>query len=160
MKAARLNSTLLMRKGAASPLSPLAPYSPPPPRRPDGAHGEPAKRTPGPEAPTRGATPKRQSTGQPNRGPAADRGKALRQDPLGRVRVSLRLDQERHLRLRLIAAHTRRTIQETLLAALDAHLADHGLDDHSACLAEGGDGRVVELPGALTRPDPSGGGSK
>ena len=110
MKAARLNRSLLTRKGAAAPLSPLSPYSPPPPRAPDGA------------------------------------GKALRQDPLGRVRVSLRLDRERHLRLRLLAAHTRRTIQETLLAALDAHLADHGPDilgGHCACLAEGDDQRVV-----------------
>ena len=111
MKAARLNSFLLTRKGAAAPLSPLSPYSPPPSRGPDGA------------------------------------GEALCQDTLGRVRVSLRVDRERHLRLRLMAAHTRRTIQETLLAALDAHLADHGSDilgGHCACLVEGDDRRDVD----------------
>jgi len=36
-----------------------------------------------------------------------------------RVRVSLRLDMDRHLRLKLIAAHSRRTLQSVLIDALD-----------------------------------------
>ena len=39
-----------------------------------------------------------------------------------RVRVSLRLNEERHLRLRLTAAHMQTTLQEVMTQALDNYL--------------------------------------
>lgn len=39
-----------------------------------------------------------------------------------RTRVSFRIDPERHLKLRLLAAHLRRRVQEVLIAAIDLHL--------------------------------------
>ncbi len=108
MKAAGLDSSLLMRKGAAAPVSvPL----------PQGGH-------PSNDA---GAAP-------------AQRPGDMRRDRLGRVRHSLRLDVQRHLRLKLLAAHTRQSLQDILLAALDDHLDRHGegiLDGHSARLSKG-----------------------
>lgn len=45
-------------------------------------------------------------------------------DHHGRVKLSFRLDQDRHLRLKLAAAHTDRHIQDILTAALDRYLTD------------------------------------
>jgi len=119
MKAAQLQSDLLMRKGAAAPMpgvevahrTPVSDLFP-----------ESAERTPGP-AKTR------------PRGPA---GTTSKRDRLGRVRISLRLDPHRHLRLRLVSAYNRMSQQETLIAALDAYLGEEmrreiGGDDR-ACL--------------------------
>jgi len=44
--------------------------------------------------------------------------------PDGRARLALRLDEERHRRLRLATAHLRKSGQGLLLAALD-HYLDH-----------------------------------
>ena len=44
----------------------------------------------------------------------------------GGVRVSLRLDPHRHRRLKLLSAHNRTSLQETLIAALDAYLDGEG----------------------------------
>ncbi len=41
-----------------------------------------------------------------------------------RIRITLRLDPERHLKLKLTAAHLRQSLQETVIGALDAHLAN------------------------------------
>ncbi len=96
MKAAELNSSLLMRKGAAAPVSvPM----------PQGGH------------------PSNDARVAP-----APRPSEMRRDRLGRVRHSLRLDVQRHLRLKLLAAHTRQSLQDILLAALDDHLDRHGAD--------------------------------
>ena len=40
-----------------------------------------------------------------------------------RRRLTLRLDPDRHMRLKLAAAHLDRSLQDILIAALDAHLA-------------------------------------
>lgn len=100
MKAARLRSELLARKGAAAPV--------------------PAANEPQPQAATR------------PRLAAVDRGPAttgrpepdLKRDKFGRARLSVRLDPHRHLRLKLLAAHHRMSLQETVVAALDAYLGD------------------------------------
>ena len=105
MKAAQLKCDLMMRKGAAAPTPGV-----------EATHGspvsdlflEPIERTPGPGK-------------MRPRGPA---GKTSKRDTLGRVRVSLRLDPHRHLRLRLVSAYNRMSQQETLIAALDAYLGE------------------------------------
>jgi hypothetical protein len=45
-------------------------------------------------------------------------------DHHGRIKLSFRLDHDRHLRLKLAAAHTDRHIQDILTAALDRYLTD------------------------------------
>ena len=49
-----------------------------------------------------------------------------------RRRLTLRLDPERHMRLKLAAAHLDLSLQEILIAALDAHLSREA---PCACLA-------------------------
>ena len=49
-----------------------------------------------------------------------------------RRRLTLRLDPERHMRLKLAAAHLDLSLQEILIAALDSHLAREA---PCACLA-------------------------
>ena len=46
-----------------------------------------------------------------------------------RVRVSLRLDQDRHAQFKSICALVRRSQQAVLAQALDEYIARHGLDD-------------------------------
>ena len=61
--------------------------------------------------------------------------------PRMRSRVSLRLDRERHLRLKLAAAHLHLSVQAILTAALDGYLetvADQLPMGSCACLAQGG----------------------
>ena len=45
-------------------------------------------------------------------------------DHRGRVKLSFRLDADRHLRLKLAAAHTDRHIQDILTTALDRYLSE------------------------------------
>lgn len=47
-----------------------------------------------------------------------------------RVRIGLRLDVERHLRLKLLAAREERSMQAVLTEALDQYLARHAPDVH------------------------------
>ncbi len=112
MKTAELKSSLLMRKGTAAPVSvPML----------QGGH----------PSDSAGASPAAAPVQRPG---------VLRRDRLGRVRHSLRLDAQRHLRLKLLAAHTQQSLQDVFLAALDAHLDRHGegiLDGHCACLKKG-----------------------
>jgi len=49
-----------------------------------------------------------------------------------RRRITLRLDAERHMRLKLAAAHLELSLQDILIAALDAYLAREA---PCACLA-------------------------
>jgi hypothetical protein len=56
--------------------------------------------------------------------PAAPRPERVDPTPAkDRRRLTLRLDPERHMRLKLAAAHLDISLQEMLIAALDAHLA-------------------------------------
>ncbi len=57
-----------------------------------------------------------------------------------RARVSLRLNQERHLRLRLTAAHMQTTLQDILTEALDNYLnqiSPEVIRDNCLCLRSG-----------------------
>jgi hypothetical protein len=58
----------------------------------------------------------------------------------GRLRVGLRLDEPRHRRLRLAAAHFHKTTQAVMLAALDHYLdriVPITLDQRCECLGRG-----------------------
>ncbi len=145
MKAARLNSSLLMRKGTASPVPTLTPYAAPPSQMVDRGTPElqasrkaPEQDASGKPAPAVAAV----AAGSRGRGtvrPVRDRDAPLVRDHFGRVRLSLRLDPHRHLRLKLLTAHSHRSIQETLIDALDAYLVDQGQsirDGSCTCLSE------------------------
>ena len=55
-----------------------------------------------------------------------------------RAKLSLRLDPERHLRLKLAAAHLRRSSQAIMLDALDAYLSTvtTAMDGNCHCLGD------------------------
>jgi hypothetical protein len=115
---ARLTSDLLARKGQAFPTDGLAwPTI-------DLSQPLPDKLSPrrGSLALVSGA-PERQSA-RPRQARADNSG---RRDH-GRVALTLRLDRERHRRLRIFAASHERTSQEVILSALDAYLAARGVD--------------------------------
>jgi hypothetical protein len=145
MKTARLNSSLLMRKGCASPIPNLTPYAAPPSQavEQDTSELEASRQAPDQEAagaprPT-AATVAARSRGQGTVRPVRDRNAPLVRDHFGRVRLSLRLDPHRHLRLKLLAAHSHRSIQETLIDALDIYLAEQSQsirDGSCTCLTE------------------------
>jgi hypothetical protein len=66
-----------------------------------------------------------------------------------RVRVALRLDEPRHHRLRLAAAHMRKSAQAVLLTALDHYLeriVPNALDEPCACLEHAGRSRNNVTP--------------
>jgi len=105
-KASPLTGALLARKGGASP-SFLAQVHPPV----DGLPAAVAHR------PSRAAAPHANDAGEAAQGGAS-------RDHHGRIKLSFRLDQDRHLRLKLAAAHTDRHIQDILTAALDRYLTD------------------------------------
>lgn len=67
----------------------------------------------------------------------------------GRVRVPLRIDEARHRRLRLAAAHFHKSAQAVMLAALDNYLdriVPNALDEHCQCICgHKGDDKVVPL---------------
>ena len=54
-------------------------------------------------------------------------------DKMGRVRLSVRLDPDRYLRVKMASARTRWSAQDIVIAALDRYLGDKGGSD------EGGD---------------------
>jgi hypothetical protein len=110
---ASLTSALLVRKGAAVPAGYAAL-----------ATGTRAGRTRPLEA-AAGTTPRRR------------RSERL---PDLRTRISLRLDPDRHLKLKLSAAHLHQNLQDVLIAALDSYLDQIGptvKNGDCACL-EGG----------------------
>ena len=130
MKTASLSGSLLVRKGAAAPsgyaaiLNGAAIVEPPPPVIPI--------------PPT--------NSGRPQAAPPPGPRKPLRRQTLdhnGRVRLSVRFDQEQHTRLQLAAVHTKRTMRDLIAAAVDDYLRQiapnlrHGA---CACLAPSGDG--------------------
>jgi hypothetical protein len=57
-----------------------------------------------------------------------------------RTRISLRLDPDRHLKLKLSAAHLHKNLQDVLIAALDSYLDRIGptVKDGSCACLEGG----------------------
>jgi len=122
---ARLTSALLARKGQAFPTAALACPT-----------IEVSQPLPAPDklSPRRaglalvGGTPGHSSV-RARRGYGAG-GSGHGED--GRVALTLRLDRERHRRLRIFAARHERTSQEVILEALDAYLAACGGD--CACL--------------------------
>lgn len=85
-------------------------------------------------------TPPRARRVEPNAGRRIDAG-------AGRVRLTLRLDPERHLKLRLVAAHLRRTVQAVLTAAIDLHLEEvvTRFEEGCTCL-ERGTGLGLDCP--------------
>ena len=121
---ASLSSTLLARKGTATPVGHAATYQVTdlvPRSRPPAATAKPAAAKPvaaGPVAQTGVTRPPfscvHASLGEGTPISAEDRKKL--------VKVSLRLDPARHLRLRLSAAHMRQSAQQLLLSALDHYL--------------------------------------
>ena len=70
-------------------------------------------------------------TGRPAR-QAGGGGRGSSHGDDGRVALTLRLDRDRHRRLRIFAARRERTSQEVIVRALDAYLEACGAD--CACL--------------------------
>ena len=118
---ASLSGGLLVRKGGAMPASFVFPVpefpvpEPQPAPRVAARVTAPRAAAPSPHAepprPAAQETPVRAQGGGP---PPPRRG--------GSAKVSLRLDPDRHQRLRIAALHQRRSGQQLLLAALDAYL--------------------------------------
>ena len=139
MKAASLTSALLAAKGAATPAGLAAPMDPlmdPLAPRPRGTRrpalvltgGEPVGAAPRPSGRAQGGA-RAGTTSAPTEGERP-------------VRVSFRLDQARHLRLRLVAAHGRRSVSACLIEAVDRyldHMAPRVGDGHCYCVAGGDD---------------------
>jgi hypothetical protein len=71
-----------------------------------------------------------------------------------RVRISLRVDEKRHRRLRLAAAHLHQSAQTVLLAALD-HYIDHvvpaAIEGGCRCLEVGAAPQVTQFKPATVR---------
>jgi hypothetical protein len=119
-EAASLTSALLVRKGAAVPAGYVSLAA--------AVRGVRA-----PEAAEAAVTP------------IAEAGRAARPrrrrsaaDP--RARISLRLDDERHLKLKLTAAHLHKKLQDVVIAALDGYLDQVGpavMNGNCACLDGG-----------------------
>jgi hypothetical protein len=123
---ARLTSALLARRGQAFPTGGFA--------CPTIDLGQPLPAPDKLSAPRRGMALAR--------GALATQLQPLRRSPRhsddGRVALTLRLDRERHRRLRIFAARHERTSQEVILRALDVYLEAFGAD--CACLRGGPEG--------------------
>jgi hypothetical protein len=123
MKAASLTSTLLARKGSASPAE-LA-LVPTDGRRPNG------------KAP--GREPQRPTCAHKAELTASDGGPDGHGNGAYMAKFTLRLDRERHLRLKLLAAHLHLSAQEMLIEALDAYLEQavpQAIRNNCSCLAQ------------------------
>ena len=130
MKPARLTSALLTRKGMASPSAApvsranmvelLQAQSPLPAETP------PAPATPVP-APGLGDLSDRirlKKSGRKSKKSAP----TLPRSSEKRVRVSLRLDADRHLRVKLLATHLNQTLQSVFTQAIDEYFERHNPD--------------------------------
>lgn len=124
---ARLTSALLVRKGQAFPTGGFA--------CPAIDSGQPLPAPDKLSPPRRGMALARGAVNGAG-GALASQARRLRRPPgpsdEGRVALTLRLDRERHRRLRIFAARHERTSQDVILRALDAYLAACGAD--CACL--------------------------
>ncbi|MDA5192997.1 hypothetical protein [Govanella unica] len=132
---ARLSASLLARKGHAVPAQESATFAL--------AHNLPGDPTPSaPPVSSFSATyarpaPRPVATVIPEPR-AAKPEKDSAQAP--RVAMTLRLDSERHLKLRLLSAHSHLSSQEILTAALDDYLERQGCEpglQHCECLQQG-----------------------
>ena len=167
--AASLTGSLLARKGAAYPASYSAPAgqsdsdgegapaqrayndprviaSAPPPPAPAADQGPqmqdgrmvedvetPAKKQP--------LVPPPVADAPASEAPAADWEAALPQamDNMGRVRLSVRLDPDRYLRVKMASARTRWSAQDIVIAALDKFLTEAHKGNGGADPSDGGD---------------------
>lgn len=130
LKPTRLTSALLTRKGLASP-------SAAPPSRATLVESMqaqpplPAETPPSPATPE--PTPLRANLSDWI-GPRESGSKAKESVPTAprsaekRVRVSLRLDRDRHLRMKLVATHLNRTLQSLFTQAIDEYFERHAPD--------------------------------
>jgi hypothetical protein len=124
MKAASLTSSLLATKGEASPAGFLAPADLSLPfvhsgMRPTLVPAPAGSSGGGPKARKRGAAP---STS----------------DRMRQVHISFRIDPQRHLRLKLVAAHRKQSLRDCLIEAVDLYLdgiAPTVRDGRCDCLA-------------------------
>ena len=118
---AALTSSLLAAKGKASPTASLATPDTP-------AFGAPGA-----------------AGGPPSNSPAEAGPKT---DKPGRAKLTMRLDRERHFRLKLVAAHLKRSSQDVLTQALDAYLdrvAPAVMNGGCACLEAAGFGQCQSV---------------
>lgn len=123
---ARLTSDLLARKGHALPAGGFAhPAFQPARPSPLDLLGQACCGRPAPDADLQDRTP------EPAVLPIQPRVRGAHR-PHGRVALTLRLDRERYVRLKIFAARRARTGQDVLLKALDAYLDACGAD--CACL--------------------------
>jgi hypothetical protein len=119
-EAASLTSALLVRKGRAVPAGYVSLASAV--RAPHAIEEEAPIATPAPAPAAKPRTARR----------------PRKKDP--RARISLRLDDERHLKLKLTAAHLHKKLQEIVIAALDGYLEQIGpavMNGNCACLDGG-----------------------
>jgi hypothetical protein len=122
-EAASLTSALLVRKGRAVPAGYVSLASAVRGQQP--AQEEPALEAPLATVAAPASAPRRAA-------------RPRKRDP--RARISLRLDDERHLKLKLTAAHLHKKLQEIVIAALDGYLEQIGpavMNGNCACLDGG-----------------------
>ena len=127
LKAATLTSSLLATKGAATPAMPGESRGALVRLLPFGAW-------PRPVASKKGSA---RSRGKSANGRARGTGSAA--DDKAAINVSFRLESERHLRLKLLAAHFHRSMRECLEEAVELYLASSG-----PAVRGGGCPRVVD----------------
>lgn len=169
---AQLDAGLLVRKGAALPAgyraAAAAAIAPVPTR----SSVETTAPTPAPtqQAAPAATTPSAAQTSQQAPKPAAknaDAGRATDKAPQKRTgsdrpgsnrpgeraRISIRLDHDRHLRLRIAAAHLDRSLQDIMTDALDRYL------DEAAPDVAGGNCECLAM-GSMPAPGSSGGDNR
>lgn len=150
---ARLTGSLLVRKGFAAPsqestvhiLNHALPHEVAPAASPFAAAPGPAAQSleaapaVAPEAVREPVSkPVRKTAGKPAARPISFL--ATDAAPGARVAMTLRLDSERHLKLRVFSAHSNLSSQEILTAALDDYLERHTTEaglSHCECLHQG-----------------------
>lgn len=148
--AASLTGSLLARKGAAYPAAYSAPSTAPSTApedsqdesQPQRAYNDPRVIASAPPQPAAAATPDPQShddqlvpdssnsaepvaaTPVPMPAAGSEEGLSIPQvmDKMGRVRLSVRLDPDRYLRVKMASARTRWSAQDIVIAALDRYL--------------------------------------
>jgi predicted transcriptional regulator len=144
---ARLTSALLARKGNAQPFPAKDVFSLPPQTAVDpgaGASEQAAGRRIHPEGwPSPAATfslrrperpapePARKAEAAPSSGSQTDPSASLSKK---RVALTLRVDHDRHRRLRILAAQTGRSSQEIMMTALDAYVDGEAAGEICECL--------------------------
>jgi hypothetical protein len=104
---AKLTSALIARKGHAVPSGYGSTSTTPAAPAPIARNSRPVAQSPTPVA-------------------GLGKGAQKTTEVAGRVRVSLRINDERHLRLRLTASHMQTTLQDILTQALDNYLDQLG----------------------------------